>query len=318
MEFSSFFNSIRGDRKYKAKDWAAYFGTLIGNGVFPLPSTGLQIVSGEGMTITVHAGTAWINGYLYRNTDDLPLTIDTAEGVLKRIDRIVIRWDLTARKISAAVKKGTPASSPAAPALQRDADAYELCLADVLINAGVTQITGANITDQRLNGELCGIVAGLVNQIDTTAFNAQLQAWFALYQQQSNNEFQEFISYLETVKGNTNTDADNALQGLITYLQSLEAQGVETSNHFEGIMGTFQQTAQQQFSDWFTDLQATLDEDTAGNLFNLILDLTNRMNRVEKTVFDDVSENPFKIQFDNLNGIKTSGIWNQDLQRIEA
>ena len=49
MEKSSFFNSVSGDRKYKAEDWASYFASFIGNGVFPVPSTGLQVVAGNGM-----------------------------------------------------------------------------------------------------------------------------------------------------------------------------------------------------------------------------------------------------------------------------
>nr|DAQ05226.1 MAG TPA: hypothetical protein [Caudoviricetes sp.] len=34
MEKSSFFNSVSGDRKYKAEDWASYFASFIGNGVY--------------------------------------------------------------------------------------------------------------------------------------------------------------------------------------------------------------------------------------------------------------------------------------------
>ena len=104
MEKSSFFNSVSGDRKYKAEDWASYFGSFIGNGVFPVPSTGLQVVAGSGMQVTVKAGKAWINGYFYNNTSDLSLTLATADGVLNRIDRIVVRWDLTNRVISVKAK----------------------------------------------------------------------------------------------------------------------------------------------------------------------------------------------------------------------
>lgn len=35
MEKSSFFNSVSHDRTYKAEDWAEYFASFIGNGVFP-------------------------------------------------------------------------------------------------------------------------------------------------------------------------------------------------------------------------------------------------------------------------------------------
>lgn len=176
MEFSSFFNSVGGDRKYKAEDWAEYFGSFIGNGVFPVPSSGLQCVAQTGMTVKIQAGKAWINGYFYYNTSDLLVTLKTADGVLQRIDRIVIRWDLSERKITAAVKSSTPSAVPAAPELQRDADAYEIAIADVLVGAGATAIEQSNITDRRYSSNLCGIVTGLIDQLDFSSYSEQLEA----------------------------------------------------------------------------------------------------------------------------------------------
>ena len=60
---SSFFNSIAGDRKYRAEDWAEYFGSLIGNGYFAGDSAALQVIPGAGMTVVVRAGRAFVNGY---------------------------------------------------------------------------------------------------------------------------------------------------------------------------------------------------------------------------------------------------------------
>ena len=66
MEKSSFFTSLNGDRKYKSEDFAKFFGTLIGNGVFPNPATGLQVKAlNNDMSITLLPGEAWINGYFY-------------------------------------------------------------------------------------------------------------------------------------------------------------------------------------------------------------------------------------------------------------
>ncbi|MBU3153892.1 hypothetical protein [Clostridium estertheticum] len=53
MEKSSFFNSVAGDRKYKASNFADYFNSLLTNGVFPNPSTNLQVINNNNMTITV-------------------------------------------------------------------------------------------------------------------------------------------------------------------------------------------------------------------------------------------------------------------------
>lgn len=195
-EKSSFFNSVSGDRKYKAEDWASYFGTLIGNGVFPNPATNLQVVPGaSGLTVTVHAGKAWINGYYYNNTDDLTLTLPTPDGSKKRIDRIVVRWSLSDRKISAAVKSGTAATNPSAAVLQRDSDVYELAIADVLVGVAATSLSSASITDRRYDSTLCGVVTGTVQQIDTSAFAAQVQSFL----DDSETEFTSWLDGLQDV-----------------------------------------------------------------------------------------------------------------------
>ena len=159
---SGFFNSVAGDRKYDAKRFAEYFASFIGNGVFPNPSTGLQVMANDDMSVTVKAGKAWINGYITISTDDYTLGLDPADGVLSRIDRIVLRYGVEERDIWPEVKKGTFASNPVAPKLQRDADAYELGLADILVSAGVVSIVTANITDLRDNKDLCGKVDSLI------------------------------------------------------------------------------------------------------------------------------------------------------------
>ena len=296
MEKSSFFNSVSHDRTYRAEDWAEYFASFIGNGVFPVPSTGLQVVVDNGMNLSLKAGKAWINGYFYNNTSDLTIEIGTADGQLNRIDRIVVRWDLTNRIISAEVKSSTYSASPTAPALQRDADIYELALADVYVGAGVTAITQSNITDQRLNTSLCGVVAAVVDQIDTEAFNAQLQAWFAEYQSLSAAEYNTLVSYMNSLKlqGNTQYDA------------------------FEQHMADFEAQAAAEFNSWFNGLQEVLDENTAANLMNITNALDARVDLIEAVIFNDITENPFLILFDDLSGVSSTGVWNEALQRIEC
>ncbi|MCL2194395.1 MAG: hypothetical protein FWB76_00370 [Oscillospiraceae bacterium] len=162
MEHSGFFNSIDGDRRYLAEDWAAYFSSFVGNGVFPQPATSLQVLVASGTRITVRPGRAWINGYFYHNSADLALQVPLADSTRRRIDRIVLRWDVLARSIVAQVKRGTAATNPQSPALQRNADAWELCLADVDVGAGVVNLTQANITDTRWNAALCGRVTSVL------------------------------------------------------------------------------------------------------------------------------------------------------------
>lgn len=208
MEKSSFFNSVGGDRVYKAEEWAEYFASFIGNGVFPVPSNGLQVEANSSAGVVIRAGRAWINGYFYFNTDDLNVKLNTADGVLNRIDRIVIRWDLTARTISAEVKSSAPSNNPTTPALQRDADAYELCLADVYVRAGSTAVLQSDITDQRYNSGLCGVVKGTVDQIDASMLAKQFNDYAELFKQETKLDFE---AWFEEIRGILSEDLAGSL-----------------------------------------------------------------------------------------------------------
>ncbi len=296
MEKSSFFNSISGDRRYKAEEWAEYFASFIANGVFPNPSTGLQVLASNSMIITVNTGKAWINGYFYFNTSNLTITLDNADGVLNRIDRIVVRWDLQDRVISVKVKKGTYSANPTAAAIQRDADAYELVLADVYVGAGAVSVSQANITDQRLNSTLCGLVVGTVGELDTTAFSAQLQGWFELYQEMSAEQYNNLKSYMNSLQ--IQSDADYiALQGWFS---------------------AFQTSATAEFQSWFQTLQDSLDENTAAHLYNQISLMGERVSLLEQMVFTDMDTYPYMILFDDLDGVITEGVWNEGLRCLEC
>ena len=165
MEKSGFFNSTDGDRIYDAADFAAYFGSLVSNGVFYMTATNLQVSPSIGLAVNVAAGSAWINGYRYENTDDLNLPLTTANGSNPRIDRIVVRLSQISRSVQIAVVDGTPAATPVAPALTRTSDIYELGIADVLVPTAATSIVSNNITDTRMNINLCGLVNSLVSAV---------------------------------------------------------------------------------------------------------------------------------------------------------
>ena len=289
MEKSSFFNSVKGDRKYSAEDWASYFGAIIGNGVFPEPSNGLHIEKYPGMRIRIQPGKAWINGYFYTATASFVLSLNTASGSQDRIDRVVLRWDRVNREIKAAVKAGIPAATPAGADLQRDADIYELCLAEVYVAAGVTKIDQASITDKRLDSDLCGMVASLVEQLDTTAFNAQLEAWMAQYQAETGERLNLMAS-----------DMESWFAGQKVRLSTLEDECRET------------------FYQWFNSLVHTMGQDEAAHLLELITENRERIKRLEENA-GITAASSFSMNFDTLDkSTLTGGTWNKTEGRVEC
>ena len=128
------------DRAEEASFFAKYFSQFISNGVFPNPSTNMQVLAKEGMNIKVDIGVCYINGYM--GWVEPAETFEIEESDLQaRIDRIVARLDFTDRSIKLVVKKGTARGNPVAPTLQRDYDIYEIGLADIRVNANVIEIT---------------------------------------------------------------------------------------------------------------------------------------------------------------------------------
>lgn len=164
------------DRAEDAEFFANYFRQFISNGVFPNPSTNMQVLATEGMNVKVDIGVCYINGYMGWVEPAEIFEIEESD-VQSRIDRIVARLDFTDRSIKICVKKGTPLGNPTAPELQRDYGIYEIGLADIRVNANVIEITQEDITDLRLNTEACGIVAVPLQHVDTTTIFNQYQDW---------------------------------------------------------------------------------------------------------------------------------------------
>ena len=200
MEKSFFFNAKKTgdtyDRVYKAEEFASYFAKFIGNGVYPNPSTGLQVVenSEAGMTTVLRPGSAFINGYGYKNTGDIVFEHKVADGVLNRKDTIFIRFDNAGRAIGAIKMEGNLGAEAVAPKVVRTADYFDLCVAVVNINAGITRITQDLIEDTRMNTEVCGIVHAVVEQIDTTTLYKQVQTDLANFKSVSEADFTEWFN----------------------------------------------------------------------------------------------------------------------------
>ena len=182
-EFSGLFNSLNGDRKYNAERFAEYFASFLSDGIFNGGEFLRPYVNGGDLLIRVKPGKAWIKGYYYSLSDaDKIIPLSNAHMTLPRIDRIVLRLDLsiTGRNIQTVIKEGIPSSNPAIPALTRDftgAGIFELSLGRVLVPASATGINPANVTDERLNASVCGLVNSLI-QADTTNIFIQFQTYY--------------------------------------------------------------------------------------------------------------------------------------------
>ena len=161
------------------------------SGVFGAAGNAAVSVVPSSMQLQVSDGIGWLsnadgNGIVWwiddyqSNGSNLTLTVDTASATYDRIDRVVVEWETTNYVALPTVKllKGAPAASPAAPALTNDTLKRQISLARISIPAGATTLSAANLTDERLNSSVCGLVTESVS-VDTSMIQSQFDALLA-------------------------------------------------------------------------------------------------------------------------------------------
>lgn len=255
-ETSGFFNaemveddgSTTYDRIYYADQFAYYFSKFISNGVYINPATQLKVTSKGELKLNVAVGDAFINGYWYKNDENFELQLAQANGSLPRIDRIVLRWDSLTRYINLAILQGNPAATPSTKNLTRNADTWELGLADVYIERGVLSVSDANITDLRPDRTYCGYVAGVVSQIDTTNLFAQFTDAFEQYYEKQVTTSDKFSSDLA---------------------KKYNDYAVLAETNF----GKWMTDTKGDFDTWYETIQAMLSDEEAVKLANQIAEL---------------------------------------------
>lgn len=296
MERCGFFDAYLAgdeyDRVYLAQHFAAYFASFIGNGVFAEHANQLQVMAlpTPQMQILVEKGQGFINGYWYENTSDMILSIDVADGVLNRIDSVVLRFGTTERNIWLAVNKGTPAINPSPPAITRSADYYELQLATINVKAGSIKITQSQISDTRMDRTVCGWVTGVVKQLDTTNLFNQFETYFS-----------EFKSFYEAgYRDWTEEQKSRYLSWITAQKQDVETWEDNQKNIYNNWYSNHISLWQTAFETWFENIRGQLRGDLAGNLQSQISEHEARLDNVEKMIIKGSAFAPAEISSGEL------------------
>ena len=252
------------DRVYLAEQFAAYFASFIGNGVFGSSMQQLEVVANNDMTTNVLSGQAWINGWWYRNTDVYTLSHSVADGVLSRIDIVVLRWDHLARDMYLAVIEGTPSANPVKPAIVRNADYYDLQLCTVSIPAGSIRITQAQITDTRLDNSVCGLVTGVVDQIDTTSLFSQFMTAYQEWKDNQQADYEDWTdvqkaAYNQFVSDTEGDYTDFVNQSKQDYTNYTTGKQEEFNTWYTTYLTAFQTAIEA----WFENIKGHISEDAA-------------------------------------------------------
>ena len=167
-----------GDNLYGQDEFNRYFDNIYESGI-SINKNGnmtLNCYVNNNNNIIVESGFAIVKGFYLYNDSNKTIAV-TRDSNYNRIDRMVVRLNLSTKKVTIEHKQGIAGSNPVAPTLQRDNLVYELSLCQLNVP------TSGNITvvDERFRSELCGAIRpkNMTEYKDMVKqFQSQFDKWF--------------------------------------------------------------------------------------------------------------------------------------------
>lgn len=312
-----FYNSKNRDRRYDAIQMSSIFDGIIRDGVLQHYGTGMMVKESEGMMVNVGIGRAWFNHTWTLNDALLPLTLPLSEVILNRIDAVVLEVDAreSVRANSIKIVKGTPASSPKNPTLIKTNDRWQYPLAYIRVNAGVTAIRQANITNC-VGTSACPFVTAPLEKMSIDALVAQWgDQWRIWFEAQTTeiqeaylnweHQWEEFFSSQTTEMQETNTNWKALWSGwFYDYVNANTKEFTDWKNSID-----------KDFRDWWDSIKDLIDGEDVSAFANELVVLNERINKLVD--FQNELTNTHSI-YDSLNDSSDSSVLDGDNKPIEG
>jgi len=182
---NGFFNAIDHDRLYDADQVNDMFeGLIVSDGVYAGLYSACRVTALSGMQVVVGKGRGMVNRRWFRLNDPETINISASSSTLNRWTAVVIRLLIDDRDVELTTIDGTPSANPEKPVPVRDGEYYDIVLAYIYVGKGASGITQSQIVDTRPDTSLCGWIAAVVQQLDTSQMFDQFYDAFNRMQDQ--------------------------------------------------------------------------------------------------------------------------------------
>lgn len=265
-----FYDSDNGDRRYNTLQFSSIFDGIIRDGVFMSIADKLMVEAESGMTIVAKPGRAWFNHTWTLNDAKLPLVVEQSELILDRIDAVVLEVNHSQAVRANTIKmvKGTPSADPQKPTLTNSLDVNQYPLAYVSVKHGVTVINQADITNAVGTSE-CPFVTGILETMNIDDLVAQWKS--------------EWELWIAEMKENGENWQQEAEADFEQWSNQQKEEFMQFMQQFEATMNIFQTNSEEAFNKWFEYVKDILDDNTAGNLLNLINEIKDGLPNATAT-----------------------------------
>jgi len=143
-----FYNSVSGDRKYDAVDFARMFDAVLDEGIISGFGNEFRVTANGTQNLILGTGRSWFKQTWTYNDAEVSITADAADAANPRIDAIILEMDSSesVRANRIFYQRGTAGTSPQRPTLVSTATVKQYALYYVARTANNNAIVAANLT----------------------------------------------------------------------------------------------------------------------------------------------------------------------------
>lgn len=184
----------------------------------------LRVEKAQGLTLTVKAGRANINGAFYWQKDDETITLEKSSNTKNY--NIILRLN-----DNDASRNITLVADEISNGIQRGDSIYDLVLATLTVAGNASEVKGSDITDTRLDSNRCGVVCGAIKGVTSMDLFNQVQELIKetkdLNEEAMKNNRNAWNEWFATIKDILDGDTAGKLANRITELEFMML-----NNHF--------------------------------------------------------------------------------------
>lgn len=240
----------------------------------------LRVEKAQGLTLTVKAGRANINGAFYWQKDDETITLEKNSAT--KSYNIILRLN-----DNDAYRNITLVASDIDNGITRSDSIYDLVLATVTVTGNASEVKGSDITDTRLDSTRCGAVTSAIKSVQSLDLFTQVTELFKEIKAQNESEMNanrtEFNDWFETVKDTLDADTAGKLSNRISSVEKMIM-----DNHFTTVLlaedGTLvDENGHEILADWKykVDGSQDLNGDNIGDSDKIAYELENPRNQMK-------------------------------------
>lgn len=281
-----FYNALNHDRRYNAIQVSSIFDGIIKDGIFMSIGGHMNVkATGNGFNIVVESGRAWFNHTWSLLDADYPMVVPPSDVLEDRIDVVVleVNENVDVRQNFIKIITGTPAETPAKPALTNNLDIHQYALAYITVPANSVTLTQSNVENAVGLGST-PFVTGILETINIDDLIAQWKSQWSDWTEEVDLNWNNWFDTVDNAWTTWFTQQQSKWEDILTerteeweeIKDTVDSEWASQQGSINSDYTNWKSSALAAYNQWLDQIKGTLDDDAATQLAKEVVELKNR------------------------------------------